>query len=158
MDQGIQSAITFLFINRISKTLSRMNRLPMRQNHLLSSFVGSSWKKIQRLLWNNGISLQNVQNYSFVDIHLIHCFILHMHCMQIRRRRRRDQYQFLYLCCRRSRSITIHKKVYVDRANRKPCQLGRQAITIVPFTDMAGSKVVILRRHPIYAVPGPPTA
>ena len=70
MDQGIQSAITFLFLNRISKTLYRMNRLPMHQNHLLSLFIGSSWKKIHRLLWNNGVSLQNMQNYSFVCIHV----------------------------------------------------------------------------------------
>ena len=42
MDQGIQSAITFLFLNRISKPLHQINRLPMRQNYLLSSCVRSS--------------------------------------------------------------------------------------------------------------------
>ena len=48
------------------------------------------------------------------------------------------------LCCRRSRSVTVHVKVAVDRANRKPYQLGRQAITIVPFNVIALSKAEIL--------------
>ena len=45
MDQGIQSAVTFLFLNQISKTLYHINRLRMRQNYLLSSFARLSWKR-----------------------------------------------------------------------------------------------------------------
>ena len=70
----------------------------------------------------------------------------------------RGLYQFPYLCCRRSRSITIHAKIAVDRAYREPHQLGRQAITIVSFTVIARSKTVILGRQPIYTVPAPSTA
>ena len=49
-----------------------------------------------------------------------------------------------YLCCQQSLSITIHAKVAVDRANRQPYQLGRQPITIVPFTGIA----YVERRNP----------
>ena len=45
MDQGIQRAITFLFLNRISKPLHQVNWLPVRQNHVLSLFVNHFWKK-----------------------------------------------------------------------------------------------------------------
>ena len=45
MDQGIQRAVTFLFLNQISKTLYYINRLRMRQNCLLSSFARLSWKR-----------------------------------------------------------------------------------------------------------------
>ena len=62
------------------------------------------------------------------------------------------------LCCRRSRSVTIHVKVAIDRANRKPYQLGRQAIKIVPFNVIVRSKAVILGRQSLYAVPALSTA
>ena len=46
----------------------------------------------------------------------------------------------------------------VDRANREAYELGRQAITIVPFTVMARLKAMILGRQPLYTVPAPSTA
>ena len=44
-------------------------------------------------------------------------------------------------------SITIHAKVAVDRANRDPYQIGRHAISVVPFPVIARSKAVILGRQ-----------
>ena len=51
----------------------------MRQNSLLTCFVRPSCKKIQKLLWLSGVSIQNVQNCRFVSIHSIRWRILHMH-------------------------------------------------------------------------------
>ena len=46
----------------------------------------------------------------------------------------------------------------VDRANREPYQLGRQAVTIFSFTVMSRLKNIILGRQPLYTVPAPSTA
>ena len=50
------------------------------------------------------------------------------------------------------------EKKAVDRANREQYQLGRKAITKVPFTVMARLKDIILGRQPLYTVPAPSTA
>ena len=49
------------------------------------------------------------------------------------------------------------EKKAVDRANREPYQLGRLAVTIVPFTVMARLKDIILDRQPLYTLLAPST-
>ena len=46
----------------------------------------------------------------------------------------------------------------VDRANREPYQLVRQAKTILPFTVMARLKDIILGRQQLYTAPASSTA
>ena len=55
-------------------------------------------------------------------------------------------------------SIIIHAKVVVDRVNRKPYQLGRQAITTALIIVIPRSKAAVLDRQPLYAVPTPSAA
>ena len=54
--------------------------------------------------------------------------------------------------------INYHANMAVDRVNRKPYQLVRQSIQIVPFAVIVWSKAVILGRQPVYTVPAPSTA